>query len=120
MSIVLALAVLISGCTTDRPGDSGETAQQPTSTYSVQSDNVPEGLRHLVPLAKKWGIGDDVERGEFIERASDADRQALMDAIAPHQNEITAWLDSFGTSPMTDEAAAFMYMQLAVEEMRPY
>ncbi len=81
---------------------------------------MPTNLRHLIPLAEKWGIGDDVERAEFIERAPAADRQALIQALAPHQTAITAWLDSFETNPMTDEAAAFMYMQLAVEEMRYY
>ncbi len=53
-----------------------------------------------------------------IARASAADRGALQQAIAPHQARITAWLDSFGTNPLSDEAAAFMYLQLAVEEMR--
>jgi hypothetical protein len=51
---------------------------------------VPADLRDLLPLAQRWGIGDDVDR---------------------------AWLDTFKPGTMTDEAAAFMYAQLAIEDM---
>lgn len=44
---------------------------------------IPAELRHLAPLARVWGIGDDVDRGTV----------------------------------MPDEAAAFMYTRLAIEEM---
>jgi hypothetical protein len=54
---------------------------------------------------------------EHIERSTAADRDALTTALAPHHAEITAWLDSLGPGPMSDEAAAFMFMQLALEEM---
>jgi hypothetical protein len=37
--------------------------------------------------------------------------------VTPASSSITTWLDSFGKGAMTDEAAAFMYMQLALEEM---
>ena len=115
--ILLVLVILGTGCADVRSDAGAEAEQLPTSTYELQAENVPAHLRDLVPLAEKWGIGDDVERAEFVERASAADRQALKEAIAPHQSAITAWLDSFGMSSMSDEAAAFMYMQLAVEEM---
>ncbi|MGD2218011.1 MAG: hypothetical protein PVJ64_14735, partial [Gemmatimonadales bacterium] len=79
--------------------------------------NVPASLRHLTPLAEKWGIGDDVIRLDCVDAASEAERQELRDALAEPHDEITAWLDSFGNRPMSDEAAAFMYMQLALAEM---
>ena len=113
------LAALVAGCATDRPdGNSEEGGAE--STYDMQAEGVPVNLRHLISLAEKWGIGDDVERGEFIEAASAEERQALLEAITPHQREITGWLDTFGANPLSDEAAAFLYMQLAVEEMRSY
>lgn len=114
---LVLLLVLTAGCLGERSDAGGEQEQRPTSGYELQAEDVPENLRHLVPLAEKWGIGDDVERAEFIERAAIGDRQALVRAITPYQSQITAWLDSFGTDPLSDEAAAFMYMQLAVEEM---
>jgi hypothetical protein len=117
---VIILLVLVAGCLGERPDARSEQEQPSTPAHELQAENVPVDLRQLVPLAEKWGIGDDVERAEFIGRASVGDRQALVRAITPHQGRITAWLDSFGTDLMSDEAAAFMYMQLAVEEMRVY
>ncbi|NIR44190.1 MAG: hypothetical protein GWN99_08710 [Gemmatimonadetes bacterium] len=119
LSLALALS-LMAGCAGDRSEAEGDARGEPASTQELQPANVPEGLRELIPLAEKWGIGDDVDRAALIERSSTEERQALTRSIAPHQDEITAWLDSFGTSPLSDEAAAFMYMQLAVEEMRYY
>jgi hypothetical protein len=116
----VVLLFLVAGCFGERSDSEAELEHSSTPAQELRAENVPDDLRHLVPLAEKWGIGDDVERGGFIEQASADDRQALVQAITPHQSRITAWLDSFSTDPMSDEAAAFMYMQLAVEEMRVY
>jgi hypothetical protein len=78
---------------------------------------VPADLRDLVPYAQRWGIGDDVARSERIQKASAAERSELRAAFGRRQARITAWLDSFGQGAMPDEAAAFMYTQLAIEEM---
>jgi hypothetical protein len=110
------LALTTAACGSDRAGHA--VGGEVSSTVQLDPANVPEALRPLVPLAETWGIGDDVDRAELIARASTADREAVRTALAPHQARITAWLDSFGTDPMTNEAAAFMYLQLAVEEMR--
>ena len=73
-----------------------------------------------LPLAKKWGIGDDVKRTELIKPASGEELQALRGAVQTHGAAITHCLDSFGSGAvMPDEAAAFMYMRLAVEEFPP-
>jgi hypothetical protein len=71
----------------------------------------------LIPLARQWGIGDDVERLAKVDGATSAERAELRRAVAPHQARITQWLDSFGQGLMSQEAATFMYMQLAIEEM---
>ena len=98
-----------------------ERVSAPSSSESrteLSAANVPERLRALLPLAKKWGIGDDVERTEALKRASGEELQALRTAVQTHGTAITQWLDSFSSgADMTDEAAAFMYMQLAVEEL---
>jgi len=87
---------------------------------SLDPARVPEELRHLVPLAQEWGIGDDVERGAKVDRATAGEGAQVRAAVAPYQTRITAWLDSFGQGVvMPDEAAAFMYLQLAIEEMPP-
>jgi hypothetical protein len=78
---------------------------------------VPADLRDLVPFAQRWGIGDDVTRSERVQKATDGERSELRAAFGPRQARITAWLDSFGQGAMPEEAAAFMYTQLAIEEM---
>lgn len=93
------------------------TAAFGTVEQRLDSAAVPADLRHLVRLAERWGIGDDVERNQRVSRATPAEREELRAAITPLNGRITGWLDSFGGGAMTDEAAAFMYMQLALEEM---
>ena len=79
---------------------------------------VPNDLRPLIPLAERWGIGDDVDREAALARATKAEQQKLRRAVEAHAAKITEWLDSFGADEtMSDEAAAFMYMQLAVDEL---
>jgi len=74
-----------------------------------------------VPLAEYWGIGDDVLREMMQEGESPATKKARADAGHPHNAAITAWLDSLRTAePMSDEAAAFMYMQLGLTELELY
>ena len=111
---------LLSAMVACGPAADGTSRASPdgAATTRLNVNNVPEDLRHLVPLAERWGIGDDVDRNAAVDRATAADRSALEGAIAPSDARITAWLDSFRQQPMTEEAAAFMYMQLALEEMR--
>jgi hypothetical protein len=107
---VLAIVAGSPGCRSE-PLPEGQV-------HRLDAAAVPESLRGLVPLAERWGIGDDVERGRAIEQATEAEKEQLREAVDEHGAEITRWLDSFDRGePMTDEAAAFMYMQLAVEEM---
>lgn len=116
--LVLA-AVLFAGCEPD-PGDSAAgKAASASAVPPLDSAGVPEDLRGLVAFAQEWGIGDDVERGAKVERATSAERARVRAAVAPFQERITTWLNSFGRDPMPDEAAAFMYLQLAIEEMPP-
>ncbi|MGE6333727.1 hypothetical protein [Stenotrophomonas sp. NPDC077659] len=92
----------------------------PTSPESIHlyRDRVPPDLADLIPLAEKWGISDDVLRDEMQERATAAEKQAMGDALKDRHARITAWLDSFPQGqPMSDEAAAFMYMQVGADEM---
>jgi hypothetical protein len=117
LTLVLAPALLACSSMSDdtpQPGSATTTG----ATGTLNAENVPADLRHLVPLAQRWGIGDDVDRNAAVDRATAAEQAELEQAISPVDARITAWLNSFGQQPMPDEAAAFMYMQLALEEMR--
>ncbi len=117
LRLTFLLAAVVA-CGTAADDTSSQSSPGGATTAELNVNNVPEDLRHLVPLAERWGIGDDVDRNAAVDRATPAERAELERAIAPADTRITAWLDSFRQQPMTDEAAAFMYMQLALEEMR--
>ena len=82
--------------------------------------HVPAHLRHLVPLAEKWGIGDDIIRNDLIDKSSGVAKRELHDALYEPFERITEWLNSFGERPLSPEAEAFMYMQTALDEMGYY
>lgn len=86
-------------------------------TIRLGSKRFPPHLRHLAPFAERWGIGDDIIRNDYIKRASPAERRELYEVLYDPFEQITAWLNSFKGKPMSDEAAAFMYMQLGLDEM---
>lgn len=114
---VILVLLSLSACSdreaTRDPGSSNAAEAVPR----LDAVKVPADLRDLVPLAQRWGIGDDVARAERLQKATAAERAELRAAFGPRQAQITAWLDSFGQGVMPDEAAAFMYAQLAIEEM---
>jgi hypothetical protein len=83
----------------------------------LDPDQVPEALRDLLPLAAKWGIGDDIIRSDLQSKVGMDEQRELQEALKGRSAAITRWLDSFGTDPMSAEAGAFMYMLLGIEEM---
>ncbi len=84
----------------------------------LDPNNVPESLRDLTRLAANWGIGDDIIRDDFEQKASEDEKQELKRALTGRTAEVTRWLDSFDVSkPMPQEATCFMYMLEALDEM---
>jgi len=85
----------------------------------LDPQKVPENLRDLLPLAAKWGIPDDIIRDDFEQKASDEEKEAFKNSLTGRTAEITQWLDSFELNePMSTEAAQFMYMLEALDEMK--
>jgi hypothetical protein len=127
VAVAIILLCASAGCSEGQDGGAapaGETRRNPTTSTSegsavhLDSSQVPADLRDLLPLAEKWGIGDDVARSQFQAKASQAEKDALKSALTGRNKRITQWLDSFSdANPMSDEAAAFMYMQLSLDEM---
>lgn len=84
----------------------------------LDASKVPEDLVDLIPFARKWGIEDDLIREDVQSKSSQKEKQALADALRGRNARITEWLDAQPKgAQMTDEAAAFMYMQLGLDEM---
>jgi hypothetical protein len=83
----------------------------------VVRSRVPRQWRHLTAWAQRLGVGDDGLRGRAVEQLDTDDAQRLLCDMAPHEAAITAWTAGLG-EPMPPEGAAFLYLQLAVEEIR--
>lgn len=127
--LMLTFCIPMSACAQTPPplqhgqiGSAAELAAQrgpdTPEPIHLRRDQVPPDLVDLIPLAEKWGIGDDLLRDEMQEHATDAEKRAIADALKHRHARISAWLDSLPQGqPMTDEAAAFLYMQLSVDEM---
>lgn len=85
---------------------------------NIAPENVPENLHDLIPMAEKWGIGDDVIRDDFEGKTTDSEREAFKSKLKGRTAEVTAWLDSFKDGfEMSEEAGHFMYMLEALDEM---
>ena len=94
-----------------------EALQEYRNDMNLSIDNVPDEFKELFPLAIKWGIGDDAIRGDVTDSATESDIQELVAALTGRLDSINRWIDSYPEGTMTDEAAAFMYMGEAIEEM---
>jgi len=83
----------------------------------IDPENVPPGLRDLIPLAEKWGLGDDIIRGDVMAKATDDEKNTFKETLRGRTDEVTAWLDAFdNANPMPEDAVPFMYMLEALDE----
>jgi hypothetical protein len=57
-------------------------------------NDVPDSLKHLIPLARVWGIGDDVLREDMVEAADPAALKELKSAISSVKQDLRTWLSS--------------------------
>jgi tetratricopeptide (TPR) repeat protein len=85
---------------------------------AVSPESVPAELHPLIPLAQRFGIGDDGYRGDAVERASPRERQALVRETEALAAAAQAWVGQHPIARMPAAAAAFMYLLLAAEEAR--
>lgn len=79
--------------------------------------NVPENLRHLVPYAEFWGVGDDLIRDDMFRRAP---REAIADlkrVIEAHEDLLDDWLagPEAESSEPSAEYLAFSAMRMAAD-----
>jgi hypothetical protein len=79
---------------------------------------VPEHLRDLIPLAEKWGIGDDIIRFDFMEKSTAAEKDELLRVVGPRFHEVEAWLATAEPGDLSEEISAFTYLTTAWDELR--
>jgi hypothetical protein len=84
---------------------------------TLNPENVPADLRDLLPIARKWGIGDDIIREDMQQKATNDEKTNLINQLEGRTKRINEWLDSFENSQFTPEAAAFLYLLLGHEEI---
>lgn len=99
------------------PVDPADELREARCADRLDPDAVPEPFRALVPLAGYWGIGDDAIRGDAVDAATTKEKQALCEALDGRVAAIDLWISSHAEGELSDEAAAFMYLLEAVEEM---
>ncbi len=82
------------------------------------SQQVPDSLRTLIPMARRFGIGDDPCRAYFLNQVSKQNRRRIWQEVEPHLETIDQWVKTFHVGRLPSEAAAFFWLLQAVEEMR--
>jgi hypothetical protein len=90
--------------------------ERKTALKTFDAARVPRQLRHLVPLARVLGVGDDSCRALFIRRMPISERRAAAKRVRDAADAIDAWLKQL-KEPYDGEAAAFFWLLEAAEEM---
>ena len=89
-------------------------------TIRLDPQKVPPPLHDLIPLAETWGIGDDIIRFDFGQKATEAAKREMLEGLDGRIEEIQEWLQSQPPgAELSEEAAAFMYLLSAWDEVRP-
>jgi hypothetical protein len=94
-----------------------EAAERDRALNRIRPSRVPPDLRVLIPLAEKWGIGDDGSRGYFVRRATSAEKRQLRRALARYGRRINEWLDAQLPRRATAETGCFLYLMETCEEL---
>jgi hypothetical protein len=72
----------------------------------VDLDVLPSKFKVLIPFIRKWGVTDDLERSELLEKASRKTLERLVQLVTPHLSSIDEYLNSFGEEPLSEAAIA--------------
>jgi hypothetical protein len=61
-------------------------------TIRLDPASVPPALRHLIPLAEQFGVGDDLIREDIVAKTPAAELAAMRRAVAAHDDAFDDWL----------------------------
>jgi tetratricopeptide (TPR) repeat protein len=96
-----------------------ELADKHRGEIEIDPKKVPAPFRDLIPLAHRWGVGDDGSRSHLTDSATTREKAEMKRVLSlKRRAEIQAWLDSLGPRGIAaPEAGAFMYLLEAADEM---
>jgi hypothetical protein len=86
----------------------------------LRTETVPPEVGYLLPLAERWGIGDDFEREAAVRDASRSDLVALVHAADDAPDALWDWLagaESHSAHP-SPEYLAVTCMTMAADAAR--
>jgi hypothetical protein len=83
--------------------------------FSVEK--LPPALQSLAGPIRRFAIGDDAIRGDPIGEASAAELARVRAQVEPLLPQINAFLDSFGSQPLSNEAMLLGRLAEAVAEL---
>jgi hypothetical protein len=76
---------------------------------------VPVALRHLIPLAEQFGIGDDLIRADVVAKTPAAEVQTMRQLVEAHADAFDEWLagPEVDGPKFSDEYIAFTCLRMA-------
>jgi hypothetical protein len=83
----------------------------------LDPQKVPENLRHLIPYAELWGVGDDLIREDLLQSASPEALEDLQRVVQEHDDLLDDWLagpEAESAEP-SEEYLAFTTMRMAAD-----
>lgn len=85
-------------------------------TIRLDSSRVPEALRRWIPLAERWGVGDDLIREDCVEKATLEELDELL-AWTPDDAVLEAWLagPESESARVSEEYVAFTCLVMAYD-----
>jgi hypothetical protein len=86
--------------------------------HRIYKKNIPDNLKPLFPLLKKWSVSDDDLRGQLVEESSERQQKKLINIVYPFMNEINKFLDSFKGQPLSEEAVLIGNLAELVSELQ--
>jgi hypothetical protein len=64
-------------------------------TITLDPSAVPPALRPLIPLAERFGVGDDLIRADIVAKTPDGKLAAMRAAVEAHADAFDDWPEHF-------------------------
>jgi hypothetical protein len=78
---------------------------------------VPPGLRHLIPLAERFGVSDDLIRQDVVAKTPAGEMNTIRQVVEEYNNLFDEWLagpEAIGPT-FSDEYIAFSCLRMATD-----